>query len=185
MFRRISGKEIRLYVQGISGLFMLLIFLVGCQAPGEKPVGAEPAAARRKVPKPPQLAVSLDNIKMVEGEAGLEAQFNISVKNLSPETVTLYTFVWAHNGLVSPPARGIWPAAAALRNLTITHLLKVSSPEDGWEVRLSPGEEKKTHGAIVVPKRWHDGSPIGANRFSQFRVVLYNGEGAKVFDRRR
>jgi len=74
---------------------------------------------------------------------------------------------------------------AALRNLTPTRLLRVRNPEDGWEVRLSPGEEKKANGAIVVPKQWQDGSPIATDRFSQFRVVLFDSEGNKVFDQRR
>ena len=164
-------------------LFALLVLLVGCETSQEK-VGREPTAASRKVPKPPRVQVSLANVKMVKGKTGLEAQFNLSVKNLSSETLTLYAFVWAHNGLVFPPARGIWPITAAPRNLTIMRLLKVRNPKDGWEVRLSPGKEERTEGAIVVPKESHDGSPIRADRFTQFRVVLYDSEGTEVFDER-
>ncbi len=182
MLRRMSGKES--WAPGISGLLVLFIFLVGCKPSQENKIREDPPAVKRKVSQLPQVEVSLDNVTMAEGETGSQAQFNISIKNLSSEAVTLYTFVWAHNGLVAPPARGIWPMKAAPRNLTVTRLLRVKSPEDGWEVKLSPGEEKKTNGAIVVPKQWQDGSPITANRFSQFRVVLYDSEGTKVFDQR-
>jgi len=120
---------------------------------------------------------SLNNIIFLQDPDIPDAQFDIAIRNITDQRFRGFAFVWAQNDYVTPPARHIWPVTAAQSCLSPRRQLWIDDHyREGWQIILNPGEEQIIEAGIFLP------TASGARYFSEFRIVIYERDGTKVFD---
>jgi len=130
------------------------------------------------------ITVEVSNIKMLYDDAGaLACHFDLIINNQTNYAHTIYAFVWAQNDYVIPPARGLWPAEAILKNLSPRGQFVLNSFTDGCKLNLRSKQiiiEKDT--GIWMPYNIEKGKYL-ASRFTEMRLLLYSEKGVKIYDK--
>lgn len=142
-------------------------------------------AACADVPEaPPMLDIEVSGVDVyyLQGDSTRSLRFEMTLANRTPEAQRLYAFAYATNDEADPPARAVYPPKA-LRSMPPNRRFALATPTSGLEKRMAPGESVPFAGALVVPRRWYDGRPVGAEVFTQLWLYLYNAEGRRVFQK--
>lgn len=131
---------------------------------------------------PPMLGIEVGDVDAyyLRGDSTRSLQFEMTLTNATSEPQRLYAFAYATNDEADPPARAVYPPKA-LRSMPPNRRFALATSTSGLEKRMEPGERVPFVGALVVPRRWHDGRPVEAEVFTRLWLYLYNAEGRRVF----
>lgn len=117
----------------------------------------------------------------------IDGCFELRLRNTSDKPQSVYCFVWATNDYTNPAVRGIWPATAAMRNMSYRRQLDVTRYLDGWRAKIpAHGELIEKDCAVLLGDYAEFSREAELNSFNlyEWRLVIYDHRGRKVFDRR-
>ena len=145
-------------------------------------LGLSACASEPEGPPPLDVEVGDVDVYYLHADSTRSLRFEMALTNRTAEPLRLYAFAYAANDEADPPARAVYPPKA-LRSMPPNRRFALATPTSGLEKAMAPGERVPFAGALVVPRRWHDGRPIEAEVFTRLWLYLYNTEGRRVFEK--